>query len=33
METTLWVAAGMLLLTFVVSFLLPKHVREEDLQH
>ncbi|WP_030456594.1 MFS transporter [Herbidospora cretacea] len=33
METTLWVVAGMLLLTFVVSFLLPKHVREEDLQH
>ncbi|WP_066362878.1 MFS transporter [Herbidospora mongoliensis] len=33
METTLWVTAGMLLLTFVVSFLLPKHVKEEDLQH
>ncbi|GII55714.1 putative actinorhodin transporter [Planotetraspora thailandica] len=28
MEVTLWVVAGMLLLTFVVAFLLPKQARE-----
>jgi hypothetical protein len=28
MKTTLWVVAGMLLLTFVVAFLLPKRARE-----
>ncbi|GLX02610.1 MFS transporter [Microtetraspora sp. NBRC 16547] len=30
MKITLWVVAGMLLLTFVVGFLLPKYAREED---
>ncbi|MCC5576754.1 MFS transporter [Microtetraspora sp. AC03309] len=30
MKITLWVVAGMLLLTFLVAFLLPKYAREED---
>ncbi|MFF4775148.1 MFS transporter [Microtetraspora fusca] len=30
MKVTLWVVVGMLLLTFVVAFLLPKYAREED---
>ncbi|MEW9534069.1 MFS transporter [Microbispora sp. NPDC049125] len=29
MKITLWVVAGMLLLTFAVAFLLPRHAREE----
>jgi EmrB/QacA subfamily drug resistance transporter len=30
MKTLLWVVDGMLLLTFLVAFLLPKHAREEE---
>ncbi|MCT9931423.1 MFS transporter [Planotetraspora sp. A-T 1434] len=30
MKTTLWVVTGMLVLTFVVAFLLPKHAREPE---
>ncbi|GGK70038.1 putative actinorhodin transporter [Sphaerisporangium melleum] len=30
MKAILWVVDGMLLLTFLVAFLLPKHAREED---
>ncbi|GAB1822060.1 MFS transporter [Herbidospora sp. RD11066] len=33
METTLWAVAGMLLLTFAVSFLLPKHVKDGVSEH
>jgi hypothetical protein len=30
MKTVLWIVDGMLVLTFLLSFLLPRHARPED---